>query len=791
MGVLARKLWRTILSTKGQFLAMTAVFMVGAAMYISIDTAYLNLQRSVDNFYRTNNFADYYFHVVRAPAEITRRIETMPGVVRATGRIQKDTPVLRENEQRATARLTGYPLPMQNQVNRLHLLSGRLFEKNPGGSIEVLVDPQYARANGIKQNDTITIVAEGRLVALTVVGTATGPEFIYPMQDASSLMPEPESFGIVMLPQNQLQQVLNLSGQINQVAVQLAPGADAEEIAARIESILEPYGNLASYPRKQQLSHAVLQGEVDSLRSTSRSLPLIFLGVAAAIQFVMLGRMVKTQRQQIGIMKALGYHNRKIMLHYAGYAMAVAVTGALLGSGLGLLFASGMSAAYARFFNLPQTIGGINLVSITFGFILSAAVAALAGLTAARGVTRINPAESMRPEPPRGAGRIFLEGWLWLWRKLAPAWRMSLRTVVRNRLRSLVTLAGVTVAVGMLVVSVFTFDAVDYILERHFFQEQRYDYLLRFTGPVKETELLFISRLEGVLAAEPFFELPVKIHYRDSSEDDLLMGLNPGSELKHPFSESGTPLSVPGEGVIISSRTADKLGVRVGDSVEVETRLGIGPTRRAAVKVTGINRQLVGNVSYVSLAQANRMLHEQGLATGAMLKTDPGEAGTIERALNDMTGISSVLSRQKELDSFYQNLDSMLYFISIMIIFAVILGFAIVYNSSAISFSERRRELASMLVLGFTGRELSGLLLKENLLQSLPGVLLGLPCGYLMALGYLRAVETDLYSLPLVIYPRTYVFSALIGLFFIAVAHLLATRGIKKLDMVEVLKNRD
>lgn len=791
MGVLARKLWRTILSTKGQFLAMTAVFMVGAAMYISIDTAYLNLQRSVDNFYRTNNFADYYFHVVRAPAEITRRIETMPGVVRATGRIQKDTPVLRENEQRATARLTGYPLPMQNQVNRLHLLSGRLFEKNPGGSIEVLVDPQYARANGIKQNDTITIVAEGRLVALTVVGTATGPEFIYPMQDASSLMPEPESFGIVMLPQNQLQQVLNLSGQINQVAVQLAPGTDAEEIAARIESILEPYGNLASYPRKQQLSHAVLQGEVDSLRSTSRSLPLIFLGVAAAIQFVMLGRMVKTQRQQIGIMKALGYHNRKIMLHYAGYAMAVAVTGALLGSGLGLLFASGMSAAYARFFNLPQTIGGINLVSITFGFILSAAVAALAGFTAARGVTRINPAESMRPEPPRGAGRIFLEGWLWLWRKLAPAWRMSLRTVVRNRLRSLVTLAGVTVAVGMLVVSVFTFDAVDYILERHFFQEQRYDYLLRFTGPVKETELLFISRLEGVLAAEPFFELPVKIHYRDSSEDDLLMGLNPGSELKHPFSESGTPLSVPGEGVIISSRTADKLGVRVGDSVEVETRLGIGPTRRAAVKVTGINRQLVGNVSYVSLAQANRMLHEQGLATGAMLKTDPGEAGTIERALNDMTGISSVLSRQKELDSFYQNLDSMLYFISIMIIFAVILGFAIVYNSSAISFSERRRELASMLVLGFTGRELSGLLLKENLLQSLPGVLLGLPCGYLMALGYLRAVETDLYSLPLVIYPRTYVFSALIGLFFIAVAHLLATRGIKKLDMVEVLKNRD
>jgi len=295
-------------------------------------------------------------------------------------------PVFKEGSKRVIARIVGYPVPMDNEVNRLHLLAGRFFEENPqGGRIEILLDPQYAEANGLSFGDTVTVAAEGRLVDLTVTGTATSPEFVYPMKDAASLMPEPETFGIVMMPLRQAQQIFNLSGQVNQVVVQLAPGFDEKSVAEQVKAILEPYGNLADYPRRRQLSDAVLQGELDGLKSQSKVMPAIFLGIAAAIQFIMLGRMIRAQRLQIGVMKAMGYNNRQVISYYTGYALMVAFCGALAGTLLGVLLASVISGMYAQFFNLPEAISGINFKTIFYGFVISLGVGAVAGLAASRG----------------------------------------------------------------------------------------------------------------------------------------------------------------------------------------------------------------------------------------------------------------------------------------------------------------------------------------------------------------------------------------------------------------------
>ena len=196
----------------------------------------MNVSREL--FYEKSNFADYYFHVVRAPRQITRQIEAIPGVTKATGRIQKDVPVLKENQQRATARLIGYPLPMETEVNHLQLASGRLFEKYPQGKgIEILTDPQFAGANNLSINDTVNIVAEGKKVPLTIVGTAISSEFIMVMKDAATLMPDPKTFGIIMLPQEQAEKILNLSGQVNQVLITLAPGADEEKLVLLIKVV--------------------------------------------------------------------------------------------------------------------------------------------------------------------------------------------------------------------------------------------------------------------------------------------------------------------------------------------------------------------------------------------------------------------------------------------------------------------------------------------------------------------------------------------------------------------------
>jgi len=320
MSALNHKLWRTISRTKGQFIAVVAVVAIGVAVYIGMTTAYYNLNASKEKFYRDQNFADYYFHVVKAPQQVTKQIATIPGVAAVTGRIQKDVSLVNDFNKRATARLTSYTMPVEYEINSLQLLKGRFFaaetmaalpgESSRTGDIEILVDPQYAEGNQLDFGDTVNIVAEGKTVPLTVVGTATGPEFIYLMKDSGTLLPDPKTFGVIMIARERAAEILNLKGQINQVLITLVPGADADRVARQVEDVLAPYGNLASYPRKQQLSNAMLEAELDGLRASARFMPAIFLGIAAAIQFVILSRMVRAQRLQIGIMKALGYRSR-------------------------------------------------------------------------------------------------------------------------------------------------------------------------------------------------------------------------------------------------------------------------------------------------------------------------------------------------------------------------------------------------------------------------------------------------------------------------------------------------
>jgi putative ABC transport system permease protein len=771
---------------------MAVIIAVGISLYIGITTAFFNLSQSQQGFYQDNNFADYYFYVVRAPESILKQVERVPGVSLASGRIQKDVPVLKENQERATVRLTSYGLPLEKGVNGIELMQGRFFIPYPaGGGIEAMLNSAYFEANGLAFGDTIDIVADNRKYPIKIVGTAAGPEFTYIMKDAANMMPDHETFGIMMLPLNQAQHLFHLPGQFNQVLVQFAPGVDQDAVVQSIKDILAPYGNLASFPRKDQLSHAALEGELEGLEAISAFLPLVFLSIAAAIQFVILRRMIKSQRSQIGIMKALGFHNAQIIVHFSSYAILVCAGGAAFGIGTGVLMASYFSDLYAMFFNLPRAIGGVNYQVILYSILLSLGVGALAGFSASRPVLSINPAESMRPLPPTSSSRSLVENWNWLWTGLSSSWKMAFRTISRNRFRMLVSILGISSAVALLILSMFTNDAVDYLMDQHFNRESNYDYMLSFNHPIKESELLDISRLEGVGLLEGYFTLPIRVHLQGSSDEDVLVGIHPSSTLKQPTREDGTFIPIPQEGMVISRRAAERLGLQVGDTVQLETLLGLGPNRYAQLKIVAVNYQLFGNESYVSLAQANRILQESQLINGALMKVDPKQAAIIEKELSDMTGINSIVSRQKERDNIMSMMDSMIYMVSVMIMFSVILGFVIVYNSAVMSFNERKRELASLLTIGFTRQEVAVIMWKETIPQALPALLLGLPLGKFLAELYFGSVQFDMWYMPVVIYPLSYALAALGGLVFVILGQWAASRGIKKLDIIELSKNTD
>jgi len=792
MSILGRKLGHFIRRNLGQFLAATAVVMVGIMVYVSMNTAYYNLSQSQSMFYKENNFADYYLQVVKAPEAVVKQIETVAGVKRVTGRIQKDLAIFKPNNERATARLVSYSLPMDNELNRITLNKGRLFASAQNGSyVETVVDPQFAPANNLNWGDTVTVIVGGRERLLTIVGSASSPEFIYPIKDTANILPDPLNFGIFMVENRQAQQMLDMSGQINQVLLEFSPGADQNQVVKNVEEILKPYGVVASYARKYQISHAVLQGKLDGIASVALYLPLMFLAIAAGIQMIILRRMIKIQRTQIGVMKALGYNNFQIMLHYTIYALAVSILGAAVGIVLGIYMAGGISELFAQYFNLPGGLKSYDLGTISNGLLLSLGIGIVAGIAGSQGVLRIQPAESMRPEPPPLTGKSLLEKYPGLWNRLTPAWKMTWRNIGRNRGRFLVTMFGVIFAVSLLIIAFFYNDVVDYMMQKFFYEGETYDITARFDSLINENELTNLIRLEGVRKTEAFLEMPVKISFHDRSADEVLLAYPLDLSMKKLQDASGQLIKVPADGIVINQRTADKLGIKVGDQVEVETRLPIGPIHTDKLTIVGDTQQLFGGGSYISLERANRILQESHLVSGVMLDVEAGQEAVVEEQLKKMLGIASVTDREKEIQNFNESLGVVVSFVSIMVFFAILLGFAIIYNASVINFAERRRELASLRVIGFTIGEISSLLLKENMILLICGIVLGMPFGRFLVTSYVRSASTDQFSLPVVIYPTTYLFSAIGGIIFVMVAHRFAVREIKNLDMVATLKNTD
>ena len=792
MNTLTRKLLRSLVLRKGQFIAVVSVVAIGIMLYIAMSNSYQNLQKSQQDFYDKKDFADYYFQVVKAPERITKQIENLAGVDQVSGRITEDLALIKTDESRATARIVTYEPEDKEELNKLYMLTGRIFSSgSSGGEMEAVVDPQFMAANGLIPGDSISIVKDGRQINIRVVGSATGPEFIYVVKDAVTMFPDPEIFGIIMLPQRQVQQAFNMSGQINQILIKFDPGLDEERTIKEIEEILSPYGLLASYPRDDQISHAMVEAEIDGLKSIAGVLPVIFLLIAAAIQFVIIRRMIKTQRSQIGIMKALGYTSREIKSHYIIYSLLVGFCGALAGTILGILLSGYITDMFALYFNLPEKILGYNLPVIGNAFLLSIIIAAAAGWSAANAVTVIQPAESMRPETPKIGSHSILEKAAPIWSRLSPQWKMSLRSIRRNRGRFAVTLLGTVFAVILMIMALGTNDSVDYMMARHFDLDRTYDLQVSFAQPLKSSELLEISRLNGVERVEGYFDLPVKISYQGRSENELLTAYPLDMQLKQVFDTDNQTVQLPESGILINKNTAAKLGVQAGDEVTIETLLFQGPKHIEKVKIAGVNTQMFGGGSYLNLAAANRIIKEAGLVTGAMVKIRPGQEEQVEEDINEMLMVASLLNREKERENIMAMMESTIFVVGMMVLFALILGFAIIYNSSIISFHEREQEFAALKVIGFQSAEVSRIILQENLLQLILGLIIGLPAGGILTRVYLTSLSNELYDMPAAVYPLSYLLSALGVAVFVVLAYKIAVRGIDRLDLVEVLKNRD
>jgi len=775
---------RDLLAQRGPFTAIAVVAASGIALFITLASMRGFLERSLTSYYRDYRFADVFVHCKRAPLSVADRVRRIPGIVTAEPRIvyeaMLDVPGLVEP---ATGRFVSIPTTHAPLLNMPHLRAGRW--PSPTHRTEVMTSEAFAQANHLTPGDSLGAIFAGHWVTLHIVGVAISPEYVYELQ-GNELFPDTKRFGVFWMPEHALASATGMQGAFNDLSARLAPTASEPAVLHALDRTLTPYGTLGAYGRSQHVSHRFISDEVEQNTVGTVTLPIILLGVTAFLLNVVLSRLVATQRGQIAVLKAFGYTNGAIGRHYLAVALVPVVVGAILAIPCGQWMASGLGAMYARFYRFPNATLSIDWLVVAEAVGIGLIAAAWGGLMAVRRAVQLPPAEGMRPPLPAPFHSAWFDR-IGISRVLPPSGRIVARNIARRPGRSFASITGIALAFGIVVVTVYTLAAIEYIKEIQFQEVQREGISVAFRDPVPYAAVFDLRHIPGVLDVEPMRVIPVELQHGSVVRRSVIIALTRQGRLRRIVDQHGQVHPVPSNGILLTTALANILHVTPGDFLMVELR--DGTHQRLRLPIMDVADELLGTTVYAELPYINQVTHEPHTISGALLAVDARAERQLYARLKTLPALSGVSIRSATIQGFEGTIaESFRMSLSTAIAFACVIAIGVVYNGLRVTLSERSRELASLRVLGFTQREVSTMLFSEEGVLTSIGMLVGVGVGFGLCVLIARWTTSELFRIPLVVTTSTYGVALAVIVGASILSGLMAWRRIRRLDMVESLK---
>jgi putative ABC transport system permease protein len=786
MRAMNRKVLRDLWHLRGQVLAIGMVVAAGiAALIMSLSTLEA-LDETTAAYYERYRFGDVFAWVKRAPQSVAQRIEAIPGVRTVQTRVSRFAMLdIEDFAEPVMGQFVSVPVSRQPILNQLALRSGRL----PQNGDEVVLNEPFAEAHELVAGNRVVAVINGNRRQLRVVGTALSPEFVYAL-GPGALMPDDKRFGILWMEDEALAAAYDLKGAFNSVSLDLDRSANTEQVLQQLDRILERYGGVGAVAREDQLSNWFVMNEMEQLKTVSKILPTIFLVVSAFLTNMVLGRLVATERGQIGLMKAFGYSSAEVGLHYARFVIGIVLVGSVIGIAAGTWLGRINTEMYTNLFRFPLLLYRPSTSAMLIAVSVSLMAALLGSAGAVRRAASLPPAQAMNPPAPTVFRRMRL------WDTRAAQWldqasRIVVRNILRSPTRSMLTVLGVAASIGLLVLSIQWNDSLNYLGQSYFFHAQHQDVTVGLAEPQSETIVRDFEHLPGVLAVEPMRIVGADLSVGPVTHRGSLTGLKNDAWLQPIFDDAtARVVPVPPAGLVVGTVLADKLGVSIGDRVWVEVLEGRRP--EIALPVVGLVETYIAMPAFINIDALNRLLKERPSTEYVNILLDSREEAAFYAELKELPLVSAVMLRQAAIDSFYDTIvEHIMVFITLFSGLACALGFGVAYNSARIALSERGRELATLRVLGFSRGEISYILLAEVGLL----IAIALPCGCLLGRGLSElmaaAFNTELFRVPLKIEASTYGLSIIIALAATLISALVVRHRVDHLDLIEVLKTRE
>ncbi|MCL2579058.1 MAG: ABC transporter permease [Oscillospiraceae bacterium] len=783
--LLLKKAARTVWRAKKAYIACIVLMSIGIMMYFSFNMLYLNLQTAMEQVYREQRFGDGFAQVVSMPSGQVGRLEGIPGIEKASGTLTLDVRAEIEGFTRTvTLRLVSFDSEEEDRLNDVFLESGAL----PGPE-EMLVNSTFAAAHGFSHGDQLEIILNGQRITLTISGTGQSPDAILVMRDPADLVPDPETFGIAFIPAGQLTAMAGRTGEVNALSFRLEDGVDWREVEHPLEDALSAHGLIYLIPRKDQFSHLMLDAEITAIGGMANSVPMVFILMAVTILYIMLKRVIEQERGQIGILKAFGFSDRALIMHYLGYGMIVGFLGGIIGIFSGVALSGYYTDLIVSFYNLPSMRADISLQYLAIAMAIALGSGALGSLMGARSMLDLRPCEAMRPPAPPLVKGDLLAKLPFLRYFLSSYGFMALRSISRNKMRSAFIVMGISFSFAIIAFMTSYMEMFGDLLDARFTQSQVFDMRISMNTPQSYTPLMESGfRLEGAQGVEAILELPVLLSHGHLNTGALLTGMREDGHLYRIYDvERNTHLRPSRGGVILSSVAANELNA-VRGSVLLMDAPSAG-REEISLPVLDIVSENFGAAVYIELESLWEILDVPPTANTLLLQTD--QAMDIINALRYNDTIAS-MTEQAQVR---QHTETMLESNGAMFLFMQLAGIAIAYaiitNTASISLSERKREYATLRVLGMQPKEVCEIMSFEYWVLLILGMIPGIPLVYLMKLGLNDMMGSADMSLPLDTSVTSYLTAGVLCALAVFISNLSARRRIATFDMVDVLKERE
>ncbi|WGV62506.1 FtsX-like permease family protein [Brevibacillus brevis] len=769
------KLGRDIKQSIGQFIAFALVIAVGAFFYGGLVTYSNNLSTYTEGYFQEHNISDLYVFYNQISQNDVAVLSEIEGIKKIEARYTIDATQAFEGEK---ATLKIHSIPVKNEINTITLIEGKI----PSKKNEIVVDSRYAKEHLFQVGDEISIRANERNFTFTISGLGENVEHA-----KKNEIQDHKTYGVAYIAEETLSEILGgLS--YNEIMIDATEGYDIDKLGQSIEAYSKHLPYVNQVRKERTFSYSKMNETIHNNKLMSMVIPFVLFLIVAIILFLTMSRMIDSQRNQVGIMKALGVKNRSIMLHYMGYPVLASIIGSIIGCAIAaLVFVPFVTASSARAYSLPGITYSLSFYTFIPPIIFSSAFGILACYLSGRSILKECAAQAMRPKPPKKMKTLLIERIPGIWSHISYSYKLILRNIFLNKQKAIASSIGVVVSTVLLITAFGTQSALQKVasqLEEVYTYDLRVDYMLG-------TSIDTVKLPSGIKNGYSLSTFPVEFIKGDEKDNATLVVTEKENTLIHFFDEKNNRITLENNGVLVPKSYADKYHISAGDTIPITFKAPELQNKSVDMKVLHISTQY-SNPSFYLTPDYLKSFGIDYSPTSLFVEANSSADLISVRNFFEQNPHVETLADRDDLKKTAEYILKQNNFVFIMfIVCAVILSFGAIYSISSINIYERNRELATLKVLGYQKHKINRLIFFENLILTTFAILVALPISSYVYSVIVKALSSTHQQIPDQLTIPILLVSVILAYLLTILSNLLLQRKVTNINMIESLKGVD